>query len=498
VTGINVKTKCVGLVFCLLTGIPVVRAQTARAGSIVLEPYALRTYDGKEHAAELGKLWVRENPAGNSGRLIQLAFVRLRTTAAKPAAPIIFLAGGPGIPGIGLAQVPVYFSLFERLRAVSDVILLDQRGTGLSSPNLQCPAATFSSDTFETTGKFLAAYSEFVRTCTGHFRAEGVDLTAYNSNASADDLESLRVGLEAERLNLLAWSYGTELALAMVRRHGDRLNQVVLAGTRGPDNLLNLPSVWDEQIRKISRLAAADGKVGPLVPDMEALTRRLLERFAKNPITLTVNDKRANNKIDLRVGKIGLQTLIRGDLSNPRAFASLPALLYTIEKGDYSLLTIRMEQLYKGFGNSAMSFAVDCAAGWSPGRLARARREAGTALMSNINLQWQPEICKLTGAVDLGPKFRSPIHSPVSTLFINGTLDQNTPAADAETVRRGFPNSTHLMVENAGHETLPAAEVQDVILDFFKGQNVAKRTVSLPRPQFLSVDEAKATGPGHH
>jgi hypothetical protein len=63
----------------------VVNAQEPRAGQIVIEPYTFRTYDGREHPAELGRLLVRENRNGDSGRLIQLAFVRLRSTAAQPS-----------------------------------------------------------------------------------------------------------------------------------------------------------------------------------------------------------------------------------------------------------------------------------------------------------------------------------------------------------------------------------------------------------------------------
>jgi pimeloyl-ACP methyl ester carboxylesterase len=491
-------TKYFNLIFCFLCiviGNVAVNAQEVRASQIVIEPYTFKTYDGREHPAELGKLSVRENRSNKSSRLIQLAFVRLRSTAARASAPIVFLSGGPGIPGIGLGQVPVYFNLFNRLREVSDVILLDQRGTGLSSPNLQCPPAVFPIDAFEATDKWLQAYSQFVRTCADHWRAEGVDLAAYNSNASADDLEDLRRALGAERLNLLAWSYGTELALATVRRHGGRLNRVVLASTRGPDNLLKLPSVWDSQITKLSRLAAEDSNVSKIIPDTEVLMRRVLDRLERNPVTIIVTDRRANRQVNLRVGKIGLQTLIRADLSDARAFAALPALLYTIEQEDYSILTRRMEQLYNGFGSSAMSLATDCAAGWSAERLARASREARTALMSNVNLQWSPDVCKLIGSANLGSNFRSRIRSNVPTLFVSGTLDPNAPYSQAEEVRRGFRNGFHLIVENAGHESLPAAEVQNVIVDFFKGQDVKRRTISLPRPRFVSVEEAKSTPP---
>ena len=57
--------------------------QEHRAGTISFEPYSLKTFDQQEHPAELGKLWVAENRSKNNGRLIQLAFVRLKTTAAN-------------------------------------------------------------------------------------------------------------------------------------------------------------------------------------------------------------------------------------------------------------------------------------------------------------------------------------------------------------------------------------------------------------------------------
>jgi hypothetical protein len=59
-------------------------------------------------------------------------------------------------------------------------------------------------------------------------------------------------------------------------------------------------------------------------------------------------------------------------------------------------------------------------------------------------------------------------------------------------VRRGFPNSTHLIVEHGRHETLPDAEVQSAVLDFFKGVDVSCRALNVARTRFLPVAEARA------
>lgn len=243
----------------LLTFAKSTQGQELPAGNISFEPYSLKTYDQQEHPAELGKLWVAENRSRNKGRLVQLAFVRLKTTAKSPQPPIVFLAGGPGVPGTGMGRVPVYFQLFTRLQEVADVILLDQRGTGLSAPNLQCPPGKgLAPDTWEAKEKATQALVELVHACAEHWRAQGVDLPAFNTNASADDLEDLRRALGVESISLLGHSYGTELALAAVRRHGEHLHRVVLASVQGPDNDQKLPVATEFGLRRLGRLVAED------------------------------------------------------------------------------------------------------------------------------------------------------------------------------------------------------------------------------------------------
>ena len=470
------------------------QGQQPTAGTVVVEPYSYRTFDGNEFPAELGKLWVRENRNGSSNRLIQLAFVRLKSTAERPGSPIVFLAGGPGAPGIGMGRVPVYFRLFQQLRSVSDVILLDQRGLGMSSPALDCPETTVPADVFATSGKWLGVVIGKSRSCAQHWLAKGVDVAAYTNDASADDLNDLRQALGVLRISLIGHSYGTLLAQAAVRRHGQHIDRVVFAGTEGPDNLLALPSVWDALIRKLAYLASEDGSVNELVPDMEALFRRVQDKLEREPLMLAISRTETEGATNIVVGRIGLQWLVRHGMSDARNYAWLPALLHMIDQGDYSLLTRLMTPLHHAMqGRSPMANAVDCSIGWSAARLAAAARETQGSLLSNVNLQRTTAICDAVGVKTNDPSLQPRLFSRIPALFVSGTLDANTPPFQAEEVRWGFPNSTHLIVENGGHETLPSADVQGVIVDFFKGLSVKDRAVSFERPDFVTVEEAKAT-----
>src|SRR5262245_56881443 len=78
---------------------------------------------------------VPEQHSDPHGTKITLAFLRLKSTSPQPGPPIFYLAGGPGGSGISLAKGP-RGSLFLPMREAGDVIALDQRGVGLSEPNL--------------------------------------------------------------------------------------------------------------------------------------------------------------------------------------------------------------------------------------------------------------------------------------------------------------------------------------------------------------------------
>jgi carboxypeptidase C (cathepsin A) len=63
------------------------------------------TNDKKEKVdAEFGTLFVPEKRSDPESNLIELAFVRFKSTAKNPGPPIVYLTGGPGGSGIGAAR----------------------------------------------------------------------------------------------------------------------------------------------------------------------------------------------------------------------------------------------------------------------------------------------------------------------------------------------------------------------------------------------------------
>ena len=72
-----------------------------KAGAIKLKPYNFENSKGEKTPAEFGTLLVPERRSDPQSNLIELAFVRFKSTAKTPGPPIVYLAGGPGGSGTG-------------------------------------------------------------------------------------------------------------------------------------------------------------------------------------------------------------------------------------------------------------------------------------------------------------------------------------------------------------------------------------------------------------
>ena len=461
-----------------------------REGEIWFEPTKVDA-GGQAFEGERGHLIVRENRQKPDSNLIELVFVRFKSTSDKPDYPVVYLDGGPGSSAIGLAGIPDYMRAFQKLREVGDVILLDQRGVGRSRPNLTFRAPnSLPLDVFADREVALRTFKERAKSATDYFRSKGIDILAYNSVESANDVDDLRKALGAEKLNLVGFSYGTHLGLACIRYHGKNLNRVVLIGTEGPDHTDKLPSTSDASIRRLSALVAKDPELGPKMPDLTGTLKRTLDRLEKEPVTVTITDQRTKKPVDVKIGKLGLQFLIMRDLGDTNDLPIFPLWFYTMDKGDYSVLKRFAERRYNQFGSglSVMTLVTDISSGVSKARQQQIEKEAQTALLGDIVNFPISEMGDVFGNPDLGDTYRSPIKTEVPTLFVSGVLDNNTQPFQADDVRKTFKSSTHIVVDNAGHESmLTEPQVQQTMVQFLKGGDVSKVKIALPPLKFQSL-----------
>ena len=171
---------------------------------------------------DCGFIRVPEDRTRPNGTRINVAAAVVHATAARPAPdPIVFLAGGPSFGAIAPFSLDLYFAGAPYAEN-HDLILVDTRGTGTSTPRLGCPELDEASVKAFYTGPSVAInglpiYRKALGECYSRLVAAGVDPTDYNTAESAADLEDLRRALGVSQWNLLAESADGVLGLTYMR-----------------------------------------------------------------------------------------------------------------------------------------------------------------------------------------------------------------------------------------------------------------------------------------
>lgn len=480
------------LAFCLLGA---GNRPAKKAGDLSWKPYLLETQQGEKVEAELGTLLVPESRKRPDGRLVELSFVRLKSLSPSPGPPIVYLAGGPGGSGIDAARGPRH-PLFAALRQVADVIALDQRGIGLSAHVLMLCRESWLQpvDRPGERSAMIALARQHSRECAEHLTKNGFDITAYNSDESADDLEDLRRALGAPRLSLWGVSYGTSLALTALRRHPESFHRAVLSGVEGPGQGLRLPGETQSLLAEIHRLVQADPGVRDAVPDLLGLMRSVLDRLERQPEQVEVLDKLAQRKAAVTVGRFDLQMMTSQALTSSDGIRRLPGQYLQMSRGDFSQLADFVYRRRKGWLGQAMPYLVDCSQGMPPERWAKILEEERATLLGRVADFPYPEICEGWGLPAPGPETWAPVSSEVPVLLISGTLDGRTPPGNAVEVARGLPHAVQLVIEDAGHGDdllIASPAIREAIVAFLRDGRPATGKIALGPFRFEPAQPAQ-------
>ncbi len=460
------------------------------AGQLTLVPHIIKTDlfgpggEKQRIPAELGRLLVPERRSDPNSRLIELSFVRLKSTARQSGPPLIFLAGGPGDSGISSLRWAQLYDWFNALREVGDVIALDQRGTGLSLPCLDCAERwNLPPEQPGSREEMLRVGLELSRTAATFWQEQGVDLLGYTTQESADDINDLRKALGVGKVNLYGASYGSHLVLATVKRHGSHIERAIVALVEGLDHTIKLPSNIQRHLEDLGARVRADARLNKQIPDFLALMNTVFERLEQAPVFVEVKDELNGGTVKVGVSKFDLQLLTASGLGSYSFTAKLPARYYAMAHGDFMWAATKVLARRREWLGNAMSYLMDSASGVSPERYAQIQCEAPATLLGDLVNFPFPEIGAAWGNPDLGSDFRAPFTSDVPTLFLSGTLDARTPICNAEEVRAGFSHNPHIIIEGATHSTaliVSAPGVVPAMLDFLRGQPVALERTSIP------------------
>jgi pimeloyl-ACP methyl ester carboxylesterase len=412
--------------------------------------------------ARCGLLRVPEDRARPSGAVIDLSVAVIPALNRRAAAPPLFLlAGGPG-----QGAQDLYASLagaFARVNRNHDIVLVDQRGTGLSGP-LSCNYA----EDWQAEGDPMPALRQATVDCLHKY---GDRVRFYTSSAAVADLAAVREALGYPLIDLYGVSYGTRVAELYMRRYPGSVHAVILDGVTYPEQAIGPDTPLDGQraLDLIVRRCEESKDCATAYPQLKRDLDGLIRQFGPQKSLLTLQDPRDGLPLEVEFNRSMLNASLRFLSYNSTQAALLPTLIHRGAQGALgplaaqTVMTARQvaDQLASGMQNTVICSEDVPFFGANIDRAAISRTYQRTDQLDALL-----EICQLwpRGAVDTD--LHSPLTSDIPTLLLSGEADPVTPPADAERLARGLAHHRHLVLSGEGHGQVATGCVPKLMAEF--------------------------------
>jgi pimeloyl-ACP methyl ester carboxylesterase len=416
------------------------------------------------------------DPSGSVPGTLAIGFEYYpRRDQARPAeGTIIAQEGGPGYSTTGSRDG--YLRMLAPLRRTRDIVLIDKRGTGKSSP-IDC-------------GPLQRAYDPGLLAV----RACGVQLGRrawlYRTALAADDTEAVLAALQTGKVDYYGDSYGTYFGTVFAVRHPERLRTLVLDSAYP---LRHAAPLFHTEILNGSigfeKVCARSVPCAALGPSTTARLTALLDRLRRQPVSGVAPGAQGEPRtvtadapgLFLVVANVGNTLIAYRDLdAAARAYLqegdALPLLRLVAEARDaYSgggpasqfstgladaVICGDYRQLYdmrapigerkRQYQAALAQIAREHPRVYSPFTI----EEAAGAQMDAEGL----DTCTVWPAAPPGSDPGAPVPAgsvfpAVPTLVLSGELDSVTSTREGALATGQFPDATFVVVKNTGHET---------------------------------------------
>jgi len=394
-------------------------------------PPALGLTEGQGYAC--GDLIVWENRVAK-GRTIRVHYVKIESPSASPNATI-YLAGGPGGDGQNILDYAVAIGspFLSGLLADGDFLVISQRGTARSIPFLDCQ----TSDCVEFSGNY--------------------DLSMYNTAANADDVDELRGALGYPKLNLYGISYGSRLALEVMRRHGDNVRSSMIEGLV-PSSVAwpaAVPASFYSALTALDASCTAAGTCGTAFGNLVTKFSSGVASLDANPVAIDFE----GNPFDLDGSTYAY--VLFAVMYSKSAYVWLPMLISDLAERRVdrvqTFIVNALTSLGSGSGVSRGLYnSVVCGEIFNPpDQNAFGQLNAGvpTDIIDLYGGSWFSlmDTCTNWPKVNHQAQLAQPVTSSVRTLVSSGRLDPITPPSFGAIAAATLSNSVVVIHENSGH-----------------------------------------------
>uniref|UniRef100_UPI0003728213 alpha/beta fold hydrolase n=1 Tax=Nocardiopsis lucentensis TaxID=53441 RepID=UPI0003728213 len=455
--------------------------------------------------------------ANPDGERVTIAISRERAADPERRRGILLTnPGGPGGTGrtLPLADDPergIYYGLGdERVAEVYDVIGMDPRGSGASTPRMECEVSQTAIVPRPDDADFSRITREAIAAERACQQADGATRPYMTTANTARDMDVIRAALGEERLNYFGVSYGTYLGAVYGSLFPDRLDRSVLDSSVHPDGIWRdvftrmAPAYTANVERYTPWIAERDDVYGmgstpeEVVATFEETSRRLRENPRDDVPGLPPGETFGTADFDFAVGYYA-RFQSEWDVS-----ASVLWYLVHDEPFPPSAGAAAAEEPeYESF-NAGLLIAVQCEAEW-PDRISgyyRDMREVREEHPFGLGAyQHQPQPCTFASYDPVEPLVDLERDGHPAGLVIAGEFDANTAYDGGPAMAERLDNPLITVADDGGHGfySMPGMSCVTDAVDAYLVDGAAPEEATcpgLPRPSDALRNPAETAGVG--
>lgn len=400
----------------------------------------------------------------NSGNSISIPVVVIKNMGfSQNPDPVIYINGGPG-NSVGIdthSNVSYWINEFDSLGWNRDFIIYDHRGTGLSYPQPQCkelldihyknlPRNISEND-------YYHELIEQTKICYQNL-APSVSMSNFSTQHYMQDLRDLIDSLNYPTVNLYSVSYGTRVALELMRRSPEKLRSVILDSPfpSSINDVLSWPAILDNTVQNIFKRCRNNEVCHKKYPNLKELFTKALKQLKNEPMLVHLPEYYSDGHYDVFINDDRFVFSLFTAMYDSEITASLPDVINEVAQGKQKLMrpviTFYADMFLDSTMNDMVYNFVLCNDNGDITKDELDKEINKYPLLKYYNrFEWEYMPCNLLKEDSKLRLSSRPVKSSIPTLILSGEHDTVTPWQWGEQINKHLDNSFHFIVKDISH-----------------------------------------------
>ena len=175
-----------------------------------------------------------------------------------------------------------------------------------------------------------------VRSCRDRLAGEGIDLSAFNTTENAADIAELRTALGIAEWNVYGVSYGSDLALQLLRDHPDGIRSIVV-DSLVPPQVNMVEQMWPSAAEGFAALfdaCAAQPDCARAYPGLADEFTATVNRLAEVPVVVNLPGNAGAPPQRVVIDGYTMANLVAATTLNTSKIPALPRVIHALAIGD--------------------------------------------------------------------------------------------------------------------------------------------------------------------